>query len=103
MKTSRKLATLGLLFLVPFATTARAQTPSLSPIVDITVNAGTSATVNVIAVDVSGRQITLTSSLPSFATLNSPTVGTGEVATTLTLAPTAIHVGDYTAAVTATA
>jgi hypothetical protein len=100
MKTSQKLLTLGVLLLVPFAT-AHAQPPSLSPIADVIVNAGASATVNVIAVDVSDRQITLAGSLPSFVTLNTPTIGTGAVVTTLTVAPSDIHVGDYTAAVTA--
>jgi len=101
MKTSCRLATLSLLLSMPFAA-ASAQVPSLSPIVDVTVNAGTSTAINVVAVDPGGRQITLTSSLPSFVTLNSPTIGTGMVVTTLTVAPSAIHVGDYTAAVTAT-
>jgi hypothetical protein len=102
MKFSLKLLALGLLLLVPFAT-AHAQAPSLSTIPNVSVNAGTTATINVVAVDVDGRPITLTASLPGFATLNTPTSGTGTVVTTLTLAPTSGDVADYTGAVTATA
>ena len=102
MKSSLKLLALGLMLLAPFAT-AYAQAPSLSTIPDVSVNAGTTATVNVVAVDVAGRPITLTASLPGFATLNTPTSGTGTVVTTLTLAPTSGDVADYTSAVTATA
>jgi hypothetical protein len=54
-------------------------------------------------VDPDNRPITITASLPPFATLNQPTLASGEVVTSLTLAPTAAQVGDYTAAVTATA
>src|SRR5688572_16685544 len=102
MKALLKLLALGLFLLVPIAT-AHAQAPSLSTIPNISLNAGTTTTVNVVAVDASGRAITLSSSLPGFVTLNTPTFGFGVVVTTLTLAPTAVHVGGYTAAVTATA
>src|SRR6267378_678194 len=103
MKSSLKLLALGLLLLlVPFAT-AHAQAPSLSAIPNVGVNAGATATVNVVAVDVGGRPIALTASLPSFGTLNTPTSGTGVVVTTLSLAPSTANVGTYTGAVTATA
>src|SRR5438046_2880626 len=102
MKASLKYWILGLCLLTPFAS-AHAQAPALSPIPSISLNAGTSRSVNVVAVDADGRSISLTATLPGFATLNSPTVGTGSVATTLTLTPTAANVGIFTAAVTATA
>jgi len=102
MKASLKSLALGFLLLAPLAT-AYAQAPSLSPIPNMSLNAGATATVNLVAVDVGGRLITLTSSLPPFATLNSPTSGTGTVVTTMTLTPTSANVGVYSAAVTATA
>src|SRR5439155_1512670 len=103
MKAPLKLLALSLLILfVPFAT-AQAQAPSLSTIPNISVNAGATVIANVVAVDPLGRNITLTSSLPSFVTLNTPTSGVGVIVTTLTLAPGAINVGNYTAAVTASA
>ena len=102
MKASLKLLAMGLFLFAPFAT-AYAQAPSLTTIPNISVNAGVTATVNVVAVDVAGRPITLTSALPSFGTLNTPTTGTGIVVTTLTLTPAAVNVGTYTAAVTASA
>ena len=102
MKASLKLLALGLCLLAPFAS-ASAQGPALSPIPSITLNAGTSRTVNVVAVDVDGRSISLGASLPSFATLNSPTSGTGSVVTTITLTPSGSNTGLFTAAVTAMA
>ena len=66
MKASLRSLALGFLLLVPFAT-AHAQAPSLSPISNVSLNAGGTATVNLVAVDVGGRLITLTSSLPPFA------------------------------------
>ncbi len=102
MKSSLKLLALGLLLLAPFSA-AHAQAPSLSTIPDVTLNADATATVNVVAVDVGGRAITLTASLPSFATLNQPTTGTGVVVTTITLAPSSANITTYTGAVTATA
>jgi putative Ig domain-containing protein/flagellar hook capping protein FlgD len=102
MKASLKYWILGLCLLAPFAS-AHAQAPALSPIPSISLNAGTSRSVNVVAVDVDGRSISLTATLPGFGMLNSPTVGTGSVATTLTLTPTAANVGSFTAAVTAMA
>lgn len=102
MNASLKLAALGMFLLVPFGA-AHAQSPSLSPIPNVVVNAGATATVNVTAVDADGRAISLTSSLPAFGTLNTPTSGDGVVVTTLTFTPSEIHVGGYSAAVTATA
>jgi flagellar hook capping protein FlgD/putative Ig domain-containing protein len=100
MKSALRILTLGMLLLVPFA--AYAQAPSVSVISDVTLNVGATATVNVVAVSLVNDAITLTSSLPSFCTLNSPTTGTGLVITTLSLAPTAGDVGTYTGSVTAT-
>ena len=102
MKASLRLLALGLFLLAPFST-AQAQAPMLSPIPNVTVNAGVTTTVNVVAVDVSGRPITLTHALPSFGTLNTPTAANGLVVTSFTLAPTSINVGTFPAAVTATA
>src|SRR5207244_6610927 len=76
MKASLKLLALGV-FLVASFGTAYAQAPSLSTIPNISVNAGLTATVNVVAVDVGGRPITLTSALPSLGTLNTTTSGAG--------------------------
>jgi hypothetical protein len=102
MKASLTALTFGLL-LFGSASTARAQGPSLSPIANVSVNAGSALNINVIAVDTEGRVITVSAALPPFATLNNPTVGTGSVATSLTLTPSAAHVGDYSAAVMAEA
>ena len=102
MRASLKLLTLGMLLLAPLST-AHAQGPSLSPIANLSMNAGTTLNVSVIAVDVLNRPITVTAALPPFATLNAPTLATGVVVTSLTLTPSAAHVGDYSAAVTATA
>src|SRR5690242_11497587 len=102
MKASLKALTLGLLLLVP-ASTAHAQGPSLSPVPDVSLNAGGTLNINVIAVDVLNRPITVTAALPPFAMLNAPTIGTGAVVTSLTLTPTASQIGDYSAAITATA
>jgi len=94
----RSLA-LGLLLLLPAA--AHAQAPVVTSISDVSLNAGGTATVAVVAYDPNGDAITLTSTLPSFATLNAPTTGTGLVATTITLLPTTA--GTFTGSVTATA
>lgn len=102
MKASFKLFALGLFLMLPLAA-AHAQTPSMSPIANLSLNAGTTRTVNIVAVEPEGDPITLTASLPPFATLNTPMFGTGSVVTTLTLSPAAINTGDFTAAVTATA
>ena len=102
MKASFKLLALGLFLVLPLAA-AHAQTPSLSPIANLSMNAGTTRTLNIVAVEPEGDPITITASLPPFAALNTPTFGTGSVVTTLTLTPAAINVGDFTAAVTATA
>ena len=82
---------------------AHAQGPSLSPIANVNMNAGTTLNVNVVAVDAENRPITLTAALPPFGTLNTPTVGTGVVVTSVTLTPTPDHIGDYSAAVMAEA
>jgi len=97
-----KIMSLGVLLLLPVSP-AHAQAPALSPIPNVSLNAGTTMNVAVVAVDADGRPISITASLPPFATLNQPTVGNGVVVTTVTLAPTAAFVGDYSAAVTATA
>jgi hypothetical protein len=102
MKPPLRILTIALLLLVPY-TTAFAQGPSLSPLPNVTLNAGTTQNVNVVAVDTANRVVSVTATLPPFATLNPPTLGTGSVVTSLTLAPSAGQVGDYTAAVTATA
>lgn len=102
MKSSFGILILGTLLLLPLSA-AHAQAPSVSPISDISINAGVTLTVNVVAVDLNGDAITVTASLPGFATLNPPTTGTGSVVTTLTLAPTANDVGTFTGSVSATA
>jgi hypothetical protein len=102
MKASLKILTLCLLLIVPFSA-AHAQGPSLSPIANVTMNAGGTLDINVIAVDAENRPVTVTAVLPPFATLHTPTIGTGIVVTHLTLAPSTAQVGDYSAAVTAMA
>jgi hypothetical protein len=102
MRASLKLLAVGLLLHVPLAT-AHAQGPSLSPIANVSLNAGGTLNVNVIAVDALNRPVTVTASVPPFVTLNPPTLATGVVVTSLTLAPSAAQAGDYTGAVTATA
>jgi len=99
MKSLLRILSLSVLLLMPFAA-AYAQAPTVSLISDVTVNAGVTQTVNVVAVGTGA--LTLTSSLPAFATLNAPTSGTGVVSTTITLAPTAGDVGTHNASVTAT-
>lgn len=101
MKTLLRILALGLLLSVPSA--AQAEAPSLSPISDMTLNAGGAVTVNVVAVDPDGDPISLTSTLPGFAVLNSPTSGTGIVVTTMTLNPLAADAGTHSGSVTATA
>lgn len=97
------LGTLALGLLLAAPSVAHADAPSLSPISDMTVNAGGAVTLNVVAVDVDGDPITLTSTLPGFAVLNEPTSGSGLVATTITLNPLATDVGTHNGSVTATA
>src|SRR5258705_13107227 len=82
---------------------AHALTPSMSPIANLSLNAGTTRTLNLVAVEPEGDPITITAALPPFAALNTPTFGTGSVVTSLTLTPASINVGDFTAAVTAPA
>jgi len=97
-----KVLVLAALLLLPVSA-ALAQTPSISPISDLTVNAGGTTTINVVAVAPSNGAITLTSSLPSFVTLNTPTTGNGMVVTTLTISPTTAQVGTYTGTITLSA
>jgi len=101
MKLAAKFVTAVIPLLFAFST-AHASL-SVSPIADKTVNAGGSITVNVVATDTGGNAITLTSSLPAFATLNSPTTGTGQVVTSVTIAPAAGDVGTHSASITASA
>jgi len=102
MKASPRALPFGLLLLL-LPLTAFAQGPSLSPIPNVRVHAGATLTVDVVAVDPGEQVITLTPALPPFATLNTPTIAAGSVVTSLTISPSAAHVGDYSAAVTATA
>src|SRR5258705_1224007 len=102
MKAALRFLTLSILLLAS-ASTASAQAPLLSPVPNITLNAGTTQNVSIVAVDPANRPVSISASLPPFAMLNQPTLATGFVVTTLTLSPTAAQVGDYTAAVTATA
>ena len=99
MKSLLRSITLGLLLVAPLS--ALAQTPTVSAISDVSLNAGVTRNVNVVAFS-AGVPITLTASLPAFATLNGPTTGTGLVSTTITLAPAAGNEGTYNASVTAT-
>lgn len=99
MKSFLRCLVLGLLLLAPLA--ASAQTPTVSAISDLSLNAGATKNVNVVAFS-AGVPITLTASLPAFATLNGPTTGTGLVSTTISLAPMAGAEGTYNASVTAT-
>ena len=101
MKSLLRCFSLGLLLLAPIAP-AWAQAPTVSPISDVSMTAGTTRTVNVVATGHPDSTVTLTSSLPAFATLNAPTSGTGGVTTTISLAPAAADVGTHTASVTAT-
>lgn len=102
MRSALKLLVWVAVGLLP-ASTAFAAFPFVSPIADMTINAGSTMTVNVVAIDTDNDAITLTSSLPAFVTLNPPTSGTGSVITTLTIAPTAGDVGPHSGSVTATA
>ena len=102
MKSLLKLQLLAALLFVPLSI-AHAAVPNVSPISDLFMNAGGTATVNVVAVDLDGDAITLTPTLPAFATLNSPTTGNGSVVTTITLAPTGTDTGIFSGKVLATA
>jgi PKD repeat protein len=79
------------------------QAPVLAPIGDQSVAEGATEDVSVSATDADGDEITLTASLPLFATLNAPTSGTGSVSTTITLSPLLGGTGTFPASVTATA
>jgi hypothetical protein len=102
MKSLLRILGLSTILLLPISA-AHAAAPTVAAISDVSVNAGASATVNVVAVDLDGDAIVLTSSLPSFVTLNAPTTGNGLVVTTLTLAPMAANVGTFNGSITATA
>lgn len=102
MKLASKVILLGA-FLLLAASTAYAAAPVVVAIPDFSVNAGSVTTVYVVAYDVDGDNISLTSSLPTWGTLNAPTSGAGVVATTITLNPTATDLGTATGSVTATA
>jgi putative Ig domain-containing protein/Big-like domain-containing protein len=102
MKASLKLLALGLFLLAPFST-AQAQAPLLSPIANVTVNAGSMIKLDVVAVDPANRPIMISADLPPFAMLNMPVFGTGEVLTSVWVSPSIMQAGDYTAAVTAEA
>jgi hypothetical protein len=67
------------------------------------VNANDTLAVNVVAFDPNGGPITLTATLPAFATLDQPTTANGIIVTTLTLVPGAGDVGVHTGSVTVTA
>jgi PKD repeat protein len=101
MRTALRFIALSLLLVLP-ATAAHAQ-PSVSPISDTIVNANDSLAVNVLALDPNGGPITLTATLPAFATLDEPTTANGIILTTVTLRPTAGDIGTHTGSVTATA
>ena len=58
MKAPLRFLTVALLLLVPIA--AYAQGPTLSPIANVTVNAGATLNVNLIAVDAQNRPVTVT-------------------------------------------
>ena len=99
MKSLLRCIALSLLLLAPVA--ASAQAPTVSAISDVSINAGTTRNLNVVAFS-AGIPITLTANLPAYATLNGPTTGTGLVSTTISLAPMAANVGTFNASVTAT-
>jgi hypothetical protein len=77
--------------------------PVLDAISDVTIGEGGTATVNLHATDQDNDLVTITATLPDFATLNAPTSGTGAVSTTITLAPIAGATGTYTGTITAAA
>lgn len=103
MKALLKHLALGLILLVPVSPARAQAAPQLSPIANMSINAGSSRSLDVVAVDPDGGSISITAALPPFATLNAPTVGMGVVATSLTLNPSTAQVGDYSAQVTAMA
>lgn len=102
MKFASKALLLGALLLLA-ASAAYAAPPAVVAIPDLSINADGTATVYVVAYDPDGDGITLTSSLPAWATLNAPLTGTGLVSTTITLHPTAADVGTVNGTITATA
>ena len=79
-----------------------APTVTITPIDDVTLAEGASISVPVAATGTPGALITLTASLPSFATLNPPGTGTGSVNTTIAVSPPAGSTGTHHATVTAT-
>ncbi|HEY6572870.1 MAG TPA: PKD domain-containing protein, partial [Candidatus Eisenbacteria bacterium] len=74
----------------------------LDAIANITLAEGTSASAIVHATDADNDFITVTATLPAFATLLAPTTGTGSVSTTISINPGFDDAGVYTATVTAT-
>ena len=100
MKLRAWLLSLGLLLVLPISA-AHAQV-SVSPLSDKTLNVADNLVVNVVAVDPDGGAITLTASLPGFATLGAPTTGNGIVVTTITMNPLEADIGTHPASVTAT-
>src|SRR5258705_10575558 len=103
MRIASKVLVLGALLLFLPVASAWAQAPIVSPIGNVTLNAGVTVLVNVVAVDPNGDAITLSASGASFATLNAPTTGNGLVVTTLTLYPLVPDAGAHTVTITATA
>ncbi len=108
MKATLRFLTLGLfltLSLLLPASAAPAQvsgTPvSVAPIDDVAMAEGDTVTVDVSASDPDEETITLSATLPAFATLNPPTEGTGTLSTTITLTPAAGTAGTYDGTVTA--
>ena len=77
MKALLKHLALGLLLLVPFSPARAQAAPLLSPIANMSLNAGSTRSIDVVAVDPDGGPISITAALPPFATLNAPTVGNG--------------------------
>lgn len=102
MKLASRILLLGALLLL-VASAAYAAAPVVVAIPDFSINAGAVTTIHVVAFDADGDNITLTSSLPAWATLNAPTTGAGLVSTTITLNPTAGDIGTVNGSITATA
>jgi hypothetical protein len=103
MKSVLKILGLGTLLLFLPLSIAHAAAPTVAAISDLQLNIGATSTINVVALDADNDPITLTSTLPAYATLNAPTSGTGLVTTTISLNPLAGSAGTFNASVTATA
>ena len=74
----------------------------LDAIADVTLDEGSSSSVTVNASDADNDLITVTASLPAFATLLAPTTGTGSVTTAVSINSGFSDAGSYSASVTAT-